>query len=69
MSFEAAAVKVEPYSAYAQFDFDIPCFPEGDSMARYRVRNLSELDICDVHKSSPDLNRLKPELQLGLPPA
>jgi NADH-quinone oxidoreductase subunit D len=30
--------KAEPYSAYSEFDFDIPCFPEGDSMARYLVR-------------------------------
>lgn len=30
--------KVEPYSAYADFDFDIPVFPECDSMARYLVR-------------------------------
>jgi NADH-quinone oxidoreductase subunit D len=29
---------VEPYSAYPQFDFKIPVFPEGDSMARYLVR-------------------------------
>ena len=30
--------KVEPYSVYGQFDFEIPVFPEGDCMARYRVR-------------------------------
>lgn len=30
--------KVEPYSAYPQFAFDIPVYPECDSMARYRVR-------------------------------
>ncbi len=30
--------KVEPYSVYSEFDFDIPTFPEGDSMARYHVR-------------------------------
>ena len=30
--------KVEPYSVYSQLDFDIPIFPEGDSMARYLVR-------------------------------
>lgn len=28
----------EPYSVYPEFDFDIPVFPEGDSLARYRVR-------------------------------
>jgi NADH-quinone oxidoreductase subunit D len=30
--------KVEPYSVYREFDFDIPTFPEGDCMARYLVR-------------------------------
>jgi len=30
--------KTEPYSFYPEFDFDIPTFPEGDCMARYRVR-------------------------------
>ena len=28
----------EPYSVYPEFDFDIPVYPEGDSMARYLVR-------------------------------
>ncbi len=30
--------KIEPYSVYAELDFDIPVFPEGDCMARYLVR-------------------------------
>ena len=30
--------KVEPYSAYPEFDFVVPTFEEGDSMARYLVR-------------------------------
>jgi NADH-quinone oxidoreductase subunit D len=30
--------KVEPYSVYSEFDFDIPTFDQGDSMARYLVR-------------------------------
>jgi NADH-quinone oxidoreductase subunit D len=30
--------RVEPYSVYSQLDFDVPVFPEGDSMARYLVR-------------------------------
>ncbi len=30
--------KAEPYSVYKDFDFDIPCYPQGDSMARYLVR-------------------------------
>jgi NADH-quinone oxidoreductase subunit D len=30
--------KVEPYSVYPEFDFDIPTFPETDCMARYLVR-------------------------------
>ena len=30
--------RIEPYSVYPEFQFEIPVFPEGDSMARYRVR-------------------------------
>jgi NADH-quinone oxidoreductase subunit D len=30
--------KLEPYSAYPEFNFDIPCYPETDCMARYLVR-------------------------------
>ncbi len=33
----------EPYSAYPEFDFEVPTFPEGDSMARYLVR-MEELN-------------------------
>ncbi len=30
--------KDEPYSVYSEFDFDVPVYEEGDSMARYMVR-------------------------------
>lgn len=30
--------RAEPYSVYPEFDFQVPTFPEGDSMARYLVR-------------------------------
>ena len=30
--------KAEPYSVYKDFAFDIPHYPQGDSMARYLVR-------------------------------
>jgi NADH-quinone oxidoreductase subunit D len=30
--------KHEPYSVYSEFDFDVPVYSEGDSMARYMVR-------------------------------
>jgi NADH-quinone oxidoreductase subunit D len=30
--------KVEPYSVYPRFDFEIPVYPQGDCMARYLVR-------------------------------
>jgi NADH-quinone oxidoreductase subunit D len=30
--------KVEPYSVYPEFDFEIPVFPQCDCMARYLVR-------------------------------
>jgi NADH-quinone oxidoreductase subunit D len=35
--------KIEPYSVYPQFDFKIPTYPEGDSMARYLVR-MAEME-------------------------
>jgi NADH-quinone oxidoreductase subunit D len=35
--------KVEPYSVYPQFDFKIPVYPEGDSMARYLV-HMDEME-------------------------
>jgi NADH-quinone oxidoreductase subunit D len=37
--------RVEPYSVYPKLDFEIPHFPEGDCLARYRVR-LAELEQC-----------------------
>ena len=30
--------KAEPYSVYSQLDFEVPVYPEGDCMGRYRVR-------------------------------
>ncbi len=35
--------KIEPYSVYPEFDFEIPTHPEADSMARYLVR-MAELE-------------------------
>jgi NADH-quinone oxidoreductase subunit D len=35
--------RAEPYSAYPEFDFEIPHYPEGDSMARYLVR-MAEME-------------------------
>lgn len=35
--------RVQPYSAYPDFDFDIPTFPEGDCYARYKVR-MAEME-------------------------
>ncbi len=35
--------RVEPYSVYPDFDFEIPTYPEADSMARYLVR-MAELE-------------------------
>lgn len=35
--------RAEPYSAYPDFQFDIPTYPEGDSMARYLVR-MAEME-------------------------
>jgi NADH dehydrogenase I D subunit len=30
--------KAQPYCGYEQYDFEIPCYPQGDSYARYFVR-------------------------------
>lgn len=35
--------RAEPYSVYPEFDFEIPTYPEADSMARYLVR-MAELE-------------------------
>lgn len=35
--------RAEPYSAYNEFDFEIPHYPEGDSMARYLV-HMDEIE-------------------------
>ncbi len=35
--------RAEPYSVYPEFDFEIPTYPESDSMARYLVR-MAELE-------------------------
>lgn len=35
--------RMEPYSAYNEFDFEIPTHPDGDSMGRYLVR-MQELE-------------------------
>jgi len=35
--------KVEPYSVYSEFDFEIPTATEGDCMARYNVR-MAEME-------------------------
>lgn len=35
--------RAEPYSAYPDFDFEIPTFPECDSLARYMVR-MAEIE-------------------------
>ncbi len=35
--------KLEPYSVYPEFSFEIPTYPEGDSMARYLV-HMAELE-------------------------
>jgi NADH-quinone oxidoreductase subunit D len=35
--------RAEPYSVYPELEFEIPTFPEGDSLARYRVR-MAEME-------------------------
>jgi NADH-quinone oxidoreductase subunit D len=42
------ARKSEPYGVYDRFEFRIPTYPEGDTMARYKVR-MDELGTsCDI---------------------
>jgi NADH-quinone oxidoreductase subunit D len=50
--------KVEPYSGYENYDFDVPTFTEADCFARYKIR------IAEVHQSlrivEQCLRKLKP---------
>ncbi|PSH03383.1 MAG: NADH-quinone oxidoreductase subunit NuoD [Acidobacteria bacterium] len=40
--------RCEPYGVYDRFEFRVPTYPEGDAMARYKVR-LDELEAsCDI---------------------
>jgi NADH-quinone oxidoreductase subunit D len=47
--------KHEPYSVYPEFDFDIPVYEEGDSMARYMVR------MDEIEQSMRIIEQVKPE--------
>jgi NADH-quinone oxidoreductase subunit D len=48
--------KHEPYSVYPEFDFDVPVYPEGDSMARYMVRMDEMLESLRIIEQA--INRL-----------
>jgi NADH-quinone oxidoreductase subunit D len=50
--------KQEPYSAYADFDFAIPTWEEGDVMARYRVRMAEMEQSLNIIEQA--LDRLPP---------
>lgn len=46
--------KHEPCSVYPEFDFDIPVYPEGDSMARYMVRMDEIEQSCRIIEQALD---------------
>jgi NADH-quinone oxidoreductase subunit D len=62
--------RAEPYGVYDRFDFDVPSYPDGDSMARYLVR-MDEIEtsmaivrqaldgLPEGHFISPDAPRGK----------
>ncbi|CAN5463311.1 NADH dehydrogenase (quinone) subunit D [soil metagenome] len=50
--------KVNPYSGYETYDFDIPVEPDGDVWARYRVRMREMYESYKIVRQT--LERLKP---------
>ncbi|MEW6218330.1 MAG: NADH-quinone oxidoreductase subunit D [Thermodesulfobacteriota bacterium] len=46
--------KNEPYSVYKDFEFNVPIYSEGDSMARYMVRMDEMLESCRIIEQALD---------------
>ncbi|MCX6897071.1 MAG: NADH-quinone oxidoreductase subunit D [Verrucomicrobia bacterium] len=59
--------KIEPYSVYREFDFDIPTFPEGDCMARYLVRMEEMAQSLRIIEQAVDKLPDGPVLSSGVP--
>lgn len=63
--------KKNPYSAYGQFDFKVPVYQEGDTLARYLIR-MDEIresmrileQACDKFPSGPYRSKEKPSIKL-----
>jgi len=65
--------KHEPFSIYSQLDFDVPVYPQGDSMARYMVR-MDEIEqslriIEQGLEKLPDGPVIAPKIPKTLKPA
>ncbi|WP_181783367.1 NADH-quinone oxidoreductase subunit D [Pseudonocardia pini] len=51
--------KVEPYSCYEEFDFDVPTATEGDCYARYRLR------VAEMHESLKIIEQAVDKIEPG----
>jgi NADH-quinone oxidoreductase subunit D len=63
--------KFEPYCGYEKFDFDIPCFEEGDVYARYLVRMEEMRQSCRIVRqaisSLPEGPIMTDDVRVSLP--
>jgi NADH-quinone oxidoreductase subunit D len=59
--------KAEPYSVYDRFDFEIPNYPEGDSMARYLVRMEEIAQSLRIIEQALDTLPDGPVMATGVP--
>lgn len=59
--------RMEPYSVYPDLDFEVPVFPEGDSMARYLVRMEEIRQSLRILEQAVDRIPEGPFLAKGVP--
>jgi NADH-quinone oxidoreductase subunit D len=57
----------EPYSVYSELQFDVPVFPEGDCMARYRVRMEEMVQSLRIIEQALNLIPEGPFQAIGVP--
>ena len=57
--------KVEPYSIYDSFDFEVPTFPNGDVYDRYQQRLAEARQSVKILKQALDRIPVKGEIQAG----
>jgi NADH-quinone oxidoreductase subunit C/D len=60
--------KVEPYSIYDSFDFDVPTFETGDLYDRYRQRIAEARESVKIIKQALDRIPVQGEIQAGRKP-